>query len=310
MAFPFAAVGAALSGLGSAAGGLSGLFGGKSGGTDWNKFNQEVQNQDRYWMQNANLQREFAQNSIQWRVADAKAAGIHPLFAMGANMGGASPTAYIPGGDSAPVDRGDMGASLSNMGQGIGRAVAAMQSKEEREVDAMKVIQIENGHLQNELLKMQIASAQARLARDQIGPPMPGVNSQFGIYEPKPPEVLNRDPNAPGQTAGPTSPPNTWYQFPTGHVVSQPSKDLNIDEASSPGWLSWMLHNRVLPFVSQRHYDAAKPSKSHLPAGAYDWRLGPLGWDPVYFKGSTSGHLRKDQYDSHPYGPPQYQRNR
>ena len=291
-----AAIGAALSGLGSAAGGLSGLFGGKSGGTDWNKFNQEVQNQDRYWMQNANLQREFAQNSIQWRVADAKAAGIHPLFAMGANMGGASPTAYIPGGDSAPVDRGDMGASLSNMGQGIGRAVAAMQSKEEREVDAMKVIQIENGNLQNELLKMQIASAQARLARDQIGPPMPGVNSKFGIYEPKAAEVVTSDPNAPAQTAGPASPPNTWYRFPDGRQVSLPSKDLNIDEASSPGWASWMLHNRLLPFVSQRAYDAAKPAKSHLPPGALDWRLGPLGWDPVYFKGSSRGHLSKGEY--------------
>ncbi len=30
-------------------------------------------------------QREFAQNAIQWRTDDAVAAGVHPLFAMGAN---------------------------------------------------------------------------------------------------------------------------------------------------------------------------------------------------------------------------------
>lgn len=33
---------------------------------------------------NVALQREFAQNSIQWRVDDAKNAGIHPLYALGA----------------------------------------------------------------------------------------------------------------------------------------------------------------------------------------------------------------------------------
>ena len=43
-------------------------------------------------LQNAQLQREFAQNQIQWRVADAKKAGLHPLFAMGASTQPASPS--------------------------------------------------------------------------------------------------------------------------------------------------------------------------------------------------------------------------
>ncbi len=30
-------------------------------------------------------QKEFAQNGIQWRTADAKAAGLHPLYAIGAS---------------------------------------------------------------------------------------------------------------------------------------------------------------------------------------------------------------------------------
>lgn len=38
--------------------------------------------------QNIEQQKEFAKNSIQWRVADAKAAGLHPLF--GLSGGGAS----------------------------------------------------------------------------------------------------------------------------------------------------------------------------------------------------------------------------
>ena len=34
--------------------------------------------------QQSDLQREFAQNGIRWKVADAEAAGIHPLAALGA----------------------------------------------------------------------------------------------------------------------------------------------------------------------------------------------------------------------------------
>lgn len=43
---------------------------------------------------NAELQREFAQNSISWRVQDAKNAGIHPLYALGASTVSAQPS-YI-----------------------------------------------------------------------------------------------------------------------------------------------------------------------------------------------------------------------
>jgi hypothetical protein len=46
-------------------------------------------------LQNAALQREFAQNSIQWKVKDAKKAGLHPLYGIGANT--VSPSAsYVP----------------------------------------------------------------------------------------------------------------------------------------------------------------------------------------------------------------------
>ncbi len=41
--------------------------------------------------QNLAAQKEFAQNSIQWRVNDAKAAGLHPLAALGSNG-----TTYTP----------------------------------------------------------------------------------------------------------------------------------------------------------------------------------------------------------------------
>lgn len=43
------------------------------------------------WQRNYDAQKEFAQNSIQWRVQDAKAAGINPYAAIGGNTPGYTP---------------------------------------------------------------------------------------------------------------------------------------------------------------------------------------------------------------------------
>lgn len=69
--------------------------------------------------QNTALQREFAQNSIQWKTADAKAAGLHPLYAMGSAATPYSPTTYS---DS-------MGPALASAGQSVARGYAANQAQ-------------------------------------------------------------------------------------------------------------------------------------------------------------------------------------
>lgn len=66
-------------------------------------------------------QKEFAQSGIRWRVEDAKAAGIHPLYAIGANTPTYSPQAAVGS---------DFG--ISSMGQNIGRAIEAKQTARER----------------------------------------------------------------------------------------------------------------------------------------------------------------------------------
>ncbi|AXL15107.1 DNA pilot protein [Microviridae sp.] len=69
--------------------------------------------------QQASLQREFAQNSIQWKTADAKAAGVHPLYALGTASTPYSPITYA---DS-------MGPALASAGQSVARGYAAHQSQ-------------------------------------------------------------------------------------------------------------------------------------------------------------------------------------
>lgn len=57
-------------------------------------YNQSVNNQNYQRRQDAlnrQMQYDFAQNSIKWRVNDAKQAGIHPLAALGVSPSSASP---------------------------------------------------------------------------------------------------------------------------------------------------------------------------------------------------------------------------
>lgn len=80
---------------------------------------------------NANLQREFAQNSIQWKIEDAKRAGINPYYALGASGYSASPV------QSTDDNRG---AYAMEVGQALSNSILSIQSAK----------------LQNKLLKTEI----------------------------------------------------------------------------------------------------------------------------------------------------------
>lgn len=115
--------------------------------------------QEQQRAQNEALQREFAQNSIQWRVADAKKAGIHPMYAMGA------PTIS----PAVSVQADPLAASIGSMGQNITRAMAATAPVNEREEmyrRTMQEMQLQRITLQNDLLASQIT----RLKSAQVGP--------------------------------------------------------------------------------------------------------------------------------------------
>lgn len=77
------------SNAGSLLGGAVGAAGSLIGGSISNRANQKYA--DSTWRKNYDAQKEFAQNSIQWRVQDAKNAGVHPIYAVGGNMPGYTP---------------------------------------------------------------------------------------------------------------------------------------------------------------------------------------------------------------------------
>lgn len=79
---------------------------------------------------NRSAQREAAQSSIQWRVADAQAAGVHPLFALGA-----SPASFSPVHSGAPE-------AFARSGQSFGRAISAAMAEDQKEVKEAQLEQV------------------------------------------------------------------------------------------------------------------------------------------------------------------------
>lgn len=111
---------------------------------------------------NIAMQKEFAQNGIRWKVADAKAAGVHPLYAMGAQTSSFAPVSFGAG----------MGPALASMGQDVSRSMNATSTASERATNystAAAKLQLENMSLQNMLLASRVKTM------NQAGgnPPMP-----------------------------------------------------------------------------------------------------------------------------------------
>src|SRR5687768_7186728 len=72
------------------------------------------------------MQKEFAQMGIRWRAEDAKAAGLHPMAAIGGSGAGFTPSGVVVGVDNSRSE------FLSRTGQNISRAINATRTFEER----------------------------------------------------------------------------------------------------------------------------------------------------------------------------------
>ncbi|QXP44214.1 MAG: DNA pilot protein [Arizlama microvirus] len=177
--------------------------------------------------QNVKMQREFAQKGIQWKVADAKKAGLHPLAALGAQTTSFSPVSISDG----------MGAAVSNMGQDISRAMYANADNATRQTSKeLAALALERGGLENELLRAQIAKLNG-----QVGPPPTAYPVDAGavltrdLVELKPSEVVSARSGEPHIEAGPAGPGYKAFDLgdlgewnlPSG-AVSEAVEDMDI----------------------------------------------------------------------------------
>lgn len=251
----------------------------------------------------SDLQMEFAKNGIRWRMEDAARSGVHPLFALGAGGAAASSPSAVVGGSSAasvsggpPAGGGSGGGSpvgipnfhnpmagFSGLGQDISRAIAAVQTPRERQADQINFMEVERHEWAREAHQANMMLAQSRLSRinQQTGKGMP--ESVSGLHEVKPAEVTASVPGRPDVTAGPRTPGVTWTSVAPGSITAMPSKDLNIDDFSSPGYSSWMIPNKLEPFFEKNASVKPPPDvwKQWWPH-AQDVRYHFGNWYPVY----------------------------
>lgn len=151
---------------------LGGIFG-RKGAEDQNRIAQQTAER------NIALQKEFAQSGIQWKVADAKAAGIHPLYALGASTQSFAPVSVGTVNEGAPM--ADM---AKNLGQDLSRAAYATQTGSQRALAGeITAIQMDGLKLDNEIKRAELASKIQRL-KQQTGPAMPGTVGDTGPVSP------------------------------------------------------------------------------------------------------------------------------
>lgn len=128
--------------------GIGGIVGGIAGAISSRKTAKE----------NIQLQKDFAQQGIRWKVADATAAGIHPLYALGAQTHSFAPN---------PV-----GNDFGTIGQNIGSAVQAMATPAQKNDAFAKTVEgltVEKMGLENEVLRSQLRL----VSQPASGPGMP-----------------------------------------------------------------------------------------------------------------------------------------
>lgn len=159
-----AAVGSALSSapvIGSVISGISSLFGSKK--------SKDAASEAA--MQNYLAQKEFAQHGIRWKVEDAKAAGLHPLFALGGSGATFSPS-FTVGGE---------GAGVADAGQHLGRAVTAALQPSEKAIQDAQLAALASQSRRDDAQAALFASQAARIAQERIASRSIGIGSMEDV---------------------------------------------------------------------------------------------------------------------------------
>lgn len=155
-------------------------------------------------------QKEFAQNSVSWRVQDAKKAGLHPLYALNASAASYSPQAAV--GDDYGLSAA--GSSFADIySKSPTKAEKAMQNQQKLLNDA----QLASTKLAMEAQRADIlkTKAETSLIRSQIGSSsFGGSNNSFSAPVPS---------NVPGQSLNGSS---AAAALDTHHVLT--SNDPNV----------------------------------------------------------------------------------
>lgn len=233
---------------------------------------------------NEALQREFAQNGIRWRVEDAKAAGLHPLAALGAQTSSFSPIQV--GSVTSTPDVTAPYRALGEMGQDISRAMASTQTQVEREMAQLQVAaahtQLEGASLDNQIKQAQLSKLLGGGTTMPSGSDtdnfIPGQGNS-PLVRNKPLERVVSAPGRPAQEAG-WRPDVSYSRTDTGLSPMVPESLSESLEDDVVGKLMWRIRNQLVPNITGQ----GSPPKGMLPKGASHWAWShkTQEWRPAY----------------------------
>ena len=178
------------------------------------------------------LQSQAQRENIQPLKDAYVAAGFHPLLSVGQQ-------AFTTGG-AVVGDSPSLGDRMSQLGQGVSRAVSAHQNGEQRLfTEAAQKLQLENLQAQNDLLRAQTT----RIAAPTT-PPMHGANysmdGQSGsMVQIIPKEIVTNT----GDRERGISPGSKAIDYKNGHIVRVPSDAFQQGIEEGPAnWLYQLMH--------------------------------------------------------------------
>lgn len=242
---------------------------------------------------NIAMQKEFAQNSIRWKMEDAKRAGISPLAALGATGTSFSPIAV--GSDNQGPSTGDF---IARTGQNISRAISSTSTAEERMLQKLQLATAQ-ADLDGKVIENQFKASQ--LKNLQGTPSFPGSDNMMPgqgnspVIKIKPSERTASQAGIPAQDAGWIT-DRAFSNTGTGfHPVPSADVTERIEDKLVPEML-WSLRNYLMPNFGDPN---GMPSKSQLPEGYDSWK-----WNSLKFEWQPS-KLAPEYQDRKDYAPHQ-----
>lgn len=188
---------------------------------------------DNHWKhRESGMAYDFAQNNIQWRVQDAKKAGIHPLYALGASP--MFPNVSFVGGQGGDLDFSSAFSTVTNSKFNKELQKQTLE-KNQLEIDGLK--------LRNQLAYLQ----SVKPVREKMGQnPISTANtSQIGIEQSSTKnETLSSSPKSIGFVAGTFDGLYSVYKSGSGKFVLKPSQ--NYSDYASESYLESYRNNMRL----------------------------------------------------------------
>lgn len=241
--------------------------------------------------QNAILQRQFAEHSIQWRTEDALRSGIHPLYALGAQTHSFSPVSVGLQSDPLPQH-------LAAAGQDISRAVHSTRNQPARDAAYTQTVQdltLQRMGLENQLLSSQIA----KINQPATGPALPTAGRYLIDGQGNSPLVkddpLSRTVSAPGAPhQEPAAIPDVGFARTESGYSPVPSDDVKqrIEDMVIPE-LQWSIRNNLLPSL----FGAFQSPPKFDPKPGYVWRF---NWATQEYQQVKKGTFKDYLFRSYP----------